>query len=159
MYIPISKMCVVNQMNINTQAGRRIRGARLNHPTLNTLKLLSEASGISLKTISRIELGKVRPRFDTIVAICSALGVDLDYLADNKQAQLMRVMGKEGANSIRWGMYLVLPHSYKEHIEDMTETFFKMHMETFGPRDKRWVTDAVSVETLRKLHREFRNTY
>lgn len=45
---------------------------------------LAEITGLSDRTISRIEVGRVSPEFGTIEAVANALDITLDYLINDK---------------------------------------------------------------------------
>lgn len=57
---------------------REIRQARIDGMSVESL---ARVSGLTKETVSRLELGKSRPDFNTMCAIADALGVTLDDLA------------------------------------------------------------------------------
>lgn len=56
-----------------------------------TLKELEELSGVDGSLINRIENGKVTPRVDTAVKLARALGVSVDELLVEYEAELAAV--------------------------------------------------------------------
>ena len=63
-----------------TAVGPRLRALRGEHGT--TLAQLSEATGISLSTLSRLESGQRRPTLELLLPLAKAYGVQLDELVD-----------------------------------------------------------------------------
>lgn len=76
-------------------AGERIRLARQQQSL--TLADLSERSGISVSTLSRLESGKRKLTLEMVVAIAEALGVPLDDLITRSRATDPRVRGRSFA--------------------------------------------------------------
>ncbi|MCS5495898.1 XRE family transcriptional regulator [Cnuibacter physcomitrellae] len=76
-------------------AGERIRAARRQQSL--TLADLSERSGISVSTLSRLESGKRRLTLEMLVDIAEALGVPLDDLITRSRATDPRVRGRSFA--------------------------------------------------------------
>ena len=60
--------------------GARLRTLRQEHET--TLAALSEATGISVSTLSRLESGDRRPTLELLLPLARAYGVTLDELVD-----------------------------------------------------------------------------
>jgi transcriptional regulator with XRE-family HTH domain len=60
--------------------GPRLRALRQEHET--TLAALSEATGISVSTLSRLESGSRRPTLELLLPLARAHGVTLDELVD-----------------------------------------------------------------------------
>ncbi|MEN8042011.1 MAG: helix-turn-helix transcriptional regulator [Actinomycetota bacterium] len=68
-----------------TELGSRIREERLRRNM--TLVVLSRRSGIAQPNLSRIENGKMDPRWSTVERILAALGISTtDFLADGASA-------------------------------------------------------------------------
>jgi transcriptional regulator with XRE-family HTH domain len=63
-----------------TSVGTRLRALRKEHET--TLADLSEATGISVSTLSRLESGSRRPTLELLLPLARAHGVTLDELVD-----------------------------------------------------------------------------
>ncbi|HVL75840.1 MAG TPA: XRE family transcriptional regulator [Noviherbaspirillum sp.] len=66
------------------EVGRRLRALRKSSKL--TLKMLSEASGIPLSTISKMELGQIAVSYEKFSAIAHALNVDPSSLFDGSSA-------------------------------------------------------------------------
>lgn len=58
-----------------------------------TRQALSLASGVSTKTIQRLEGGE-QPRYQTVVALAKALGVTESDLSDDRDATIPAVLGE-----------------------------------------------------------------
>ena len=71
-------MTLIDKMSI----GLKIRKTRENKGL--TQAQLAEMIDMTDRTISRIEVGRVYPEFNTIVAIAKALNVSLDYLLSDE---------------------------------------------------------------------------
>lgn len=66
---------------IYTQIGKRIKLQRVK--LSKTQDQLAEEVNISQKYLSQIEIGKSKPRVEVLIKIANALGVSLDYLAQD----------------------------------------------------------------------------
>ncbi|WP_408645977.1 helix-turn-helix domain-containing protein [Streptomyces odonnellii] len=66
--------------SVLTAVGPRLRALRRDRGT--TLASLSEATGISLSTLSRLESGQRKPTLELLLPLAKAYGVPLDELVD-----------------------------------------------------------------------------
>ncbi|MDD2288416.1 MAG: helix-turn-helix transcriptional regulator [Tepidanaerobacteraceae bacterium] len=66
---------------IYTQIGKRIKLQRVK--LSKTQDQLAEEVNISQKYLSQIEIGKSKPRVEVLIKIANALGISLDYLAQD----------------------------------------------------------------------------
>lgn len=66
--------------SVLTAVGPRLRALRRDRGT--TLAQLSEATGISLSTLSRLESGRRKPTLELLLPLAKAYGVQLDELVD-----------------------------------------------------------------------------
>lgn len=66
---------------IYTQIGKQIKLQRVK--LSKTQDQLAEEVNISQKYLSQIEIGKSKPRVEVLIKIANALGVSLDYLAQD----------------------------------------------------------------------------
>ncbi|WP_244200019.1 helix-turn-helix domain-containing protein [Amycolatopsis thailandensis] len=70
-----------------SDVGRRLRYARTNHPNglLQNQSALSEATGVSRRTLAEIEAGSANPNLETLIKITCGLGINtLAYLFDEQ---------------------------------------------------------------------------
>ncbi|KQU57302.1 XRE family transcriptional regulator [Rhodococcus sp. Leaf278] len=69
--------------------GELARGARLGatlrrHRGSRTMTDVADSAGISVETLRKIETGRIpTPAFFTVAALCEALGISLDAVADS----------------------------------------------------------------------------
>lgn len=79
--------------------GKRIKKVRLEKKL--TQDNVAEFVGINTSHISNIESGKAKVSLTSLVLICSALGVTIDYILENEYACPTSSIEKEIMNALR----------------------------------------------------------
>lgn len=79
--------------------GQRIREVRCNKHL--TQEYIANMVGVNSTHISNIELNKVKVSLSTLVRICNAMGITVDYLLENEYHTPTSVLEKEIVNTIK----------------------------------------------------------
>ena len=79
--------------------GQRIREIRCNKHL--TQEYVGDMAGVNSTHISNIELNKVKVSLSTLVRICNAMGITVDYLLENEYYTPASVLEKEIVNTIK----------------------------------------------------------
>lgn len=118
--------------------GERVRDARRKHKHLNTLKKLSDKTGIAVSTLSDIERGQCNPAFATMHKITMALNVDLDHIANATLSQGSLLIGDTGADYENLQKYFDLPPRIKAKIALDITWFHSYLLDTLGRDHSSW---------------------
>ncbi|CAM5346251.1 XRE family transcriptional regulator OS=Streptomyces antimycoticus OX=68175 GN=SSPO_093560 PE=4 SV=1 [Streptomyces antimycoticus] len=99
-----------------TAVGPRLRALRRTRGT--TLAQLSETTGISLSTLSRLEAGQRKPTLELLLPLAKAYGVQLDELVGAPATGDPRVhprpFTRQGQTFVPLTRYLGGLHAYKQ---------------------------------------------
>ena len=79
--------------------GQRIREVRSNKHL--TQEYLGNMVGVNSTHISNIELNKVKVSLSTLIRICNAMDITVDYLLENEYRTPTSVLEKEIINTIK----------------------------------------------------------
>lgn len=79
--------------------GQRIREVRCNKHL--TQEYIANMVGVNSTHISNIELNKVKVSLSTLVRICNAMDITVDYLLENEYHTPTSVLEKEIVNTIK----------------------------------------------------------
>lgn len=104
--------------SVLTAVGPRLRALRRTRGT--TLAQLSETTGISLSTLSRLESGQRKPTLELLLPLAKAYGVQLDELvgapATGDPRVHMRSFTRHGMTFVPLARHLGGLHAYKQII-------------------------------------------